>query len=429
MSRSEPLHRREFLRAALTLASGVFVAGRSMAGPPGAPIEDDVRLGFIGVGDRGGRQLLEWDFLPLQGVRIVAVADPFQSRREERAARVTEHYGDGEPCRPYLDFRDMLASEQLHGVVVATHDGWHVPAAAAAIRAGVDVYVEKPLGVTIEQDLRLRNLAHQHGAVFQYGTQQRSMAHCRHGCELVRNGRVGRIERIEVIAPQGYGGGSTEPLPVPSDLDYDLWLGPTPYSPYTSDRCVNRGSFFVYDNSIGFLGGWGAHPLDILDWAYGDEDRVPVEYRGEGFIPVTGLYDTVTTWEVHCRYADGTPMEFRSGVTDLTRFIGSEGSIDISRGGLAADPPELLESTIEPGEVRLPFSHHHAQNFVDGIRTRIAPVSDIDSAVRSDAISLLSDIAIRTGRTIRWNPQAEMIVADEAARRMMSRTPRPGWEW
>lgn len=429
MSRTKPVDRRRFLQATLALGASALAGGRATAAPPASPLEDDVRLGFIGVGDRGGRQLLDWDFLPLPGVRVVAVADPFQSRREHWAAYVTERYGAGEPCRAYRDFRDMLASEKLHGVVVATHDGWHVPAAAAALRAGLDAYVEKPLGITIEQDLRLRELAHERGAVFQYGTQQRSLAHCRHGCELVRNGRVGRIERIEVIAPQGYGGGSTEPIPVPAELDYDLWLGPTPYSPYTADRCVNRGSFFVYDNSIGFLGGWGAHPLDILDWAYGDPERVPVEYRGEGYIPVTGLYDTVTTWEVHCRYADGTPLEFLSGSTDLTRFIGSEGWIGISRGGLSAEPPELLASVIEPGETRLPTSGHHALNFIDGIRTRIPPVSDIDSAVRSDTISLLADIAIRTGRTIRWDPRAETIVGDERARRMMVRTPRPGWEW
>jgi predicted dehydrogenase len=304
-----------------------------------------------------------------------------------------------------------------------------VPAAAAAVRAGLDVYVEKPLGITIEQDLVLRDLIHQHGAIFQYGTQQRSLAHCRHGCELVRNGRLGRIESIEVTAPQGYGGGSTEPIPVPDDLDYDLWLGPTPYSPYTADRCVNRGSFFVYDNSIGFLGGWGAHPLDILDWAYGEPGRVPVQYEGEGYIPVTGLYDAVTTWDVRCVYPDGTPLTFISGAYDRTRFVGTEGRMDISRGGLAADPPELLDAVIEPGEVRLPVSGHHARNFIDGIRTRIPPVSDIDSAVRSDIISLLSDIAIRSGRKIRWDPGSETITGDETARRMMLRTPRPSWEW
>ncbi len=395
------------------------------------PASERTTLAWIGCGDRGGRQLLDWDFLPLPEVQVVATCDPFRSRREQWAARVNETYaqragaGTYTACRPYRDFREMLEREDLDGVVIATHDGWHVPAALACVRAGVDVYVEKPLGVTVEQDRMLREAVHRYGAVFQYGTQQRSMAHCRLGCELIRNGRVGEIRSIEVTAPQGWGGGATEPLPVPDDLDYDLWLGPTPWSPYTADRCVNRGSFFVYDNSIGFLGGWGAHPLDILDWAYGAPDRVPVDFEGVGVIPTEGLYDTVATWDVRCRYADGTPLAFRSGEADLTRFVGTEGWIGISRGGLTAEPLSLLAPPIRADERRLPESPHHAADYVRAIRTRIPAVSDIDSAVRSDTISLLSDIAIRTGSHVRWDPARETILGNEPARRMLARSPRP----
>ncbi len=425
---------RRSRRAFLAQAGGLLAMQglRARAAPPPS---ERVTLGWIGVGDRGGRQLLDWDFLPLPEVQVVAVSDPFRSRREQWAATVNQRYAERDGvgtyhgCTPYRDFREMLDREDLDGVVIATHDGWHVPAALAAIRAGVDVYVEKPLGVSVEQDLLLLDAAKLHGAIFQYGTQQRSLAHCRFGCELVRNGRLGEIREIEVLAPQGWGGGSTEPIPIPDDLDYDLWLGPTPWSPYTADRCVNRGSFFVYNNSIGFLGGWGAHPLDILDWAFGGQDRTPVEFVGAGHIPINGLYDAVTTWDVECRYADGLRLSFRSGDTDLTRFYGSEGVLTISRGGLSAEPAGLLTSAIQPGETRLKESAHHARDFVTGIRTRVPPVSDLESAVRSDLISLLSDIAIRTGRRVRWDPTARTVVGDETARRMLSRTPRPPWRY
>lgn len=417
--------------AAAGLAIPTIITSRALGQGSVPPASERVTLAWIGCGDRGGRQLLAWDFLPLPEVQVVATCDPFRSRREECAANVDKHYaerdgaGSARACKPYRDFREMLEREDVDGVVIATHDGWHVPAALACVRAGVDVYVEKPLGVSVEQDLLLRDAVHRHGAVFQYGTQQRSMAHCRTACELIRNGRIGEIQSIEVVAPQGWGGGSTAPLPVPDDLDYDLWLGPTPWSPYTADRCVNRGSFFVYDNSIGFLGGWGAHPLDILDWAYGSDDRVPVEYEGTGTIPTEGLYDAIATWDIRCRYADGTPLRFTSGGSDLTKFVGSEGWIGISRGGLTAEPQSLLSVPIRPEEKRLPESPHHARNYVEAIRTRGTPVSDIDSAVRSDTISLLSDIAIRTGSRVRWDPRRETIPGNEPARRMLSRTPRP----
>ncbi|HQK94857.1 MAG TPA: Gfo/Idh/MocA family oxidoreductase, partial [Armatimonadota bacterium] len=347
------LTRRRFLhQAAAGMAIPAIVTSKALGQGDVPPASDRVTLAWIGAGDRGGRQLLAWDFLPLPEVQVVAICDPFRSRREAWAANVDEHYGQ-RGCRAYRDFREMLEREDVDGAVIATHDGWHVPAALACVRAGVDVYVEKPLGVSVEQDLLLRDTARRYGAVFQYGTQQRSMSHCRHGCELVRNGRVGEITAIEVVAPEGGAGGSTEPVPVPDDLDYDLWLGPCPWSPYTADRCINRGSFWVYDNSIGFLGGWGAHPLDILDWALGDEHGIPVEYEGTGMIPIEGLYDTVATWEVHCRYADGLPLRFTSGGGDLTQFIGTEGWIGISRGGLTAEPASLLSSRVGPHEVRL----------------------------------------------------------------------------
>jgi len=430
------LTRRDFVKNAGGAVLGAITApylitSAALGDAATPPASERITLGHIGVGGRGGGLL--WGFLGLAEVQCVAVCDPFRSKREAWAEKVNAYYagkpgtGSYKACAAYNDFRELLAREDVDGVVIATHDGWHVPIALAAARAGKDMYVEKPLGLSVEQDKALREVLRLYGTIFQYGTQQRSMGHCRFGCELIRNQRIGDIQSIEVVAPAGAGGGSTEPIPVPDDLDYDMWLGPAPVTPYTSDRCSTEGSYFVYDNSIGFLGGWGAHPLDILDWAYGSDEMVPVEYQGTGAIPVEGLFDTVTTWDVACRYANGVPLTFRSGPGDLTKLVGSQGWVAISRGGLDAEPKSLLTSTIARDEIHLVGSEDHARNFVGCMKTRTPAVSTIASAVRSDTISHLSDIAIRTGRRVRWDPKAETIIGDETARRMLSRPMRSPW--
>jgi glucose-fructose oxidoreductase len=435
MNSSKPT-RRDFLRqvgkaAGAAMAVPYVLTSRALGDGETPPASERVTMGHVGVGGRG--TALMHSFLPLPDVQSVAVSDCFRSRREAAAKTVDDHYtrqsdaGSYQGCAAYADFRDLIAREDIDAVVIATHDVWHVPLVTACARAGKDVYVEKPLGMSVEQNKAAREAVRRYGTIFQYGTQQRSMAHCRHGCELVLNGRLGEVQSIEVVAPGGWAGGSTEPIPVPEDLDYDMWLGPAPVSPYTADRCEARGSYFVYDNSLGFLAGWGAHPLDILDWAYGSDEMMPVACEGTGVIPTEGLYDTVATWELDLLYANGVPLKFRGGGEDSTKFVGMEGWIDIRRSGLQAEPQSLLTEVIGPGEIRLPRSSNHSQDFVEGVKTRRPAISDVESAVRSDTISHLGDIAIRTGRRIKWDPLQETIIGDDTARRMLSRPMRSPW--
>jgi hypothetical protein len=434
---AEKRTRRDFLRqaggAALgTLAAPYVITSAALGAGGTPPPSRRVAFGHIGVGGRGGG-LLGGGFLPQPDVQVVAVCDAFGRRRERWAEIVNAEYarrtGDdsSRDCVAYSDFRDLLVRDDVDAVVIATQDGWHVPIALAATRAGKDVYVEKPLGLSVEQDCRLREEVRRYGRIFQYGTQQRSQPHCRFGCELIRNGRIGRIQSIEVVAPAGHPGGSTEPVPPPDDLDYEMWLGPAPFSPYTADRCTPEGCYFVYDNSIGYVAGWGAHPLDILDWAYGSDAMMPVEYEGTGVIPTEGLFDAVATWDVLCRYPDGVPLRFTGGPINLTKFVGSDGWVAISREGLDAEPRRLLHSAIGPDEVHLIESVDHCRDFIEAIKTRTDAVSPIESAVRSDTISHLCDIAIRTGRKVRWDPARETLPGDETARRMLSRPLRSPW--
>ena len=417
--------RKFFARASLAVAAPIVLPSRVFGAT--APSRR-VTTGHIGVGGQGGGLL--GGFLGLPQVQVIATCDPLQSRRERAARRVESHYasqsdrGSYQGCRTYNDLREMLARDDLDAVVIATPDHWHVPAALLAVRAGKDVYVEKPLGLSMEQNKSLRAAVQQYGAVFQYGTQQRSFSrHCGFACELVRNGYLGELKAIHVVAPNGARGGRATPEPVPEGLDYDLWLGPAPVTPYAQDRVMGGGRWYIYDYAIGFLGGWGAHPLDIAHWGY---PHIPVELEGTGLVPADGLFDTVVDWDLRGRYAGGIEFTMLTG-GDKTTFVGTRGWVAASRGRIAAEPESLLKVKIKPDEVHLLQDNHHYRNFIDCVLSRRTPVSDIDSAVQSDFISHLGDIAVRTGRKIRWDPRQETIVGDEAAARMMHRPLREPW--
>ena len=403
--------RRRFLKAAGASVLAVpFIAPSSILGnnEKAAP-SDRVTLGHIGVGGRGGSLL--GGFRGLRDAQPVAFADPFRSRRERWAKQLGG--------KAYNDFRELLVRDDIDAVVVATQDHWHVPITIAAARAGKDMYVEKPLGISIRHDQAARAEVKKHKRVFQYGTQQRSSAHCRFGCELVRSGYVGKVHKIEVIAPNGARGGSTTEIPVPDDLDYDMWLGPAPTAPYTKDRTTRAGAWHFYDYAIGFIAGWGAHPLDILQWGYESQKAGPVDVQGTGVIPTEGLFNTVVDWDVTYKYGNGLTVTLKPG-GDSTKFIGEKGWVQVRRGGIDANPKSLLKTKLGDGDVRLQTSPRQDQNFIDCVKSRNEPVSPIDDA-------FYSDIAIRTGRKIRWDQDKEMIIGDADAAKRMSRPLRAPW--
>jgi hypothetical protein len=426
--------------AATALAAPLVIPSTAWGDGQTPPPSNRIALGHIGVGNRG--RALFRDFQNCKDAQSVAVADCYQDRREAYAelcgGRPNADLHDKlknppksfAPCRShanaYADFRDLLARKDIDAVVIATPDHWHVPLALAAARAGKDAYVEKPLGVSVEQDLVCRKVFQERKRIFQYGTQQRSSSHCRFGCELVRSGRIGKLHTIEVIAPDGGAGGSTKEIPVPAGLDFEMWTGPAPVKPYTADRCHPPGTYWIYDYSIGYLGGWGAHPLDIMVWGSDADLAGPMVFEGTGQIPGTGLYDTVFHWDVKIQMGGGVNMTFKPG-SDCTKFIGSDGWVEIRRRGLDAEPKSLLTSVIGPGDVHLITSPHHAKNFVAAVKSRTAAVSNLPDAVRSDLISQLSNIAVRLKRKITWDPRREVIVGDAEASKLTRRAMRSPW--
>ncbi|GAB6165082.1 Gfo/Idh/MocA family oxidoreductase [Thermostilla marina] len=417
MRPSNSISRRNVLKAAAAVAAApTIIPATAWGTEEKAPPSERVTLGHIGVGGRGGG--LFRGFQSCKDAQSVAVADCYKDRREAMAKAIGG--------TAYADFRELLAREDIDAVVVATPDHWHVPIAIAAAKAGKDAYVEKPLGVSVEQDLVCRKVFQETGRIFQYGTQQRSMAHCRFGCELVRSGKIGELKALEVVAPDGGAGGSTEPTDPPPTLDYDMWIGPAPMKPFTADRCHPPGTYWIYDYSIGYLAGWGAHPLDILIWGCDADLAGPMTFHAKGMIPDKGLYDTVIHWDVTVEMGNGLTMTFKPG-RDSTKFIGTEGWVEIWRGGIDAEPKSLLDLKLGPDDFHYPVSPRHDQNFIDAVKSRKPAITSIEEAVRSDVISHMCDIAVRTGRPITWDPKKEEIVGDEEASKMLHRDMRAPW--
>ncbi|MGL6194516.1 MAG: Gfo/Idh/MocA family protein, partial [Thermoguttaceae bacterium] len=274
------------------------------------------------------------------------------------------------------------------------------------------------------QNIACEKTFKENGVFFQYGTQQRSQDNCWRGCELVRQGVIGKVHTIEVDAPNGGDGGSTETAPIPEDLGeagFKMWTGSGPERPYTVDRCKPPGTYWIYDYSIGYLGGWGAHPLDIMVWGSDADLSGPVIVEGTGVVPTEGLYDTVYNWDMKIKLGD-VNMIFKPG-GDRTRFIGDKGWIEVCRGGTTASDPKILETPLDTEKPILKISRHQMGDYINGVRTKTHPVSTLRDAVRSDNISQLCDIAVRTKSTVKWDPiKMEFIDPTPQQKKMFERS-------
>lgn len=433
--------RREFLKRAAA-AGGVAAApcvipATALGGDGRPPASERIVTGYLGVGPRGLLNVREQ--LSCPEAQVVAVCDVWQKVCERAKQTVDAHYKN-DSCKTYTDFRELLARQDIDAVGIGSTDHWHVPMTVAAAKAGKDVCVEKPLGVSVEQDQICREVIKRYDRVFQYGTEARAMPACRLGCELIRNGRIGEIREIRVKAPNSIRGENRSPKPVPKDLNYDLWLGPAPWRPYAG--CPDKGPnwFHVYDYAIGFIAGWGAHPLDLLQWAFDTHLAGTWEVEGAGVIPQQGCNDTVIDWDVNIRFANGIAMNYwANGVAkeeeprlaklnNYAQLIGTEGWIAVYYGGMMCEPESLQTTVLGPNDIRLPVSRGQERNFIECVRTRQTPVSNIDDAVRSDIISHISEIAVRVGRKITWDPVKEEIIADEDASRKLTRAMREPWQ-
>ena len=413
------ISRRAFVRGVGLFVAAPYVITSTALGASGTPpASERVTVGKIGCGGRGS-------WIGHVGCQVVAACDPLKNRRDAWAARAK--------CPAYVDFRDVLSRGDVDAVCIATPDHWHVPIAVAAAKAGKDMYCEKPLGLTVREDQVCRDAIRRYGCIFQYGTQQRSSTHCRRGCELVRSGFLGEIKAIEVLVPDAwYDSVPVKQELIPETLDYDMWLGPARWRPHYGQPSSARKWAFTYDYTLGYISGCGAHPLDILQWAYDTHLAGSWEVEGTGWIHPEGCIDTVLRYSVDFRFANGVTLNMKSRTggwvgNNCTTFIGTEGSISIAREWIKADPASLLTIELKDNDVRLPQSRNHGVNFAESVKSRRDPVSNIEDAVRSNAVSIIADIAIRSGRKIVWDPAKEQIVDDEQASRRLVRPYRQPW--
>jgi len=430
--RSGKMTRREFLKKAGTgTAAGIafpyVIPSSALGANNGVAPSNRIAVGCIGVGPQGTGLMSA--ALGHPEAQVVAVCDVNALRREAARNAVNSRYNNSD-CVVYNDFRELLAREDIDAVIIAAPDHWHVPLGVAAAEAGKDMYIEKPLMLSLSQGQALRRAIERNGRVFQYGTQQRSSREFRFACELVHNARIGELRTIKVGSPASVVSETLTASPVPEWLDYDLWLGPAPWAPFSEKRIINAYWWHNSDYALGFVAGWGIHHVDIAQWAVGADASGPIEVEGSGEFPAVGFCDCAVKWNVQMRYADGVILDYtdegqnRHGI----RFEGTEGWIHVARGLLEASSPKLLESRFGPGDVRLYKSLNHMGNFLECVRTRARTVCPIDVAVRSDMICHLSDIAMRLGRKLRWHPARERFVNDVQADRMLTRAMRSPWQ-
>lgn len=453
--------RRDFLKqtTGLALATAVFpsLVPASALGRSGkvAP-SNRVVVGCIGMGPQGQGDMS--NFLNQKDAQVVAVCDVKTAHLDQARDRVNQHYKTKD-CAAYGDFCELVARKDIDACLIATPDHWHVLTALGAVRAGKDVYVEKPLGLSLAEDWALRKEVHRCKRVFQFGTQQRSSRIFRLACALVRNGRIGQLKHINVWGPASAAGGSTEVVPVPPGLDYNLWLGPAPFRPHTQNLCEAEGAkktwWYITSYAMGFIAGWGIHPMDIAVWGGGDLLNGPLEIEGRGTFHAEGICDTATAWNVNMKFGSGVTLRFEGTpnwpnpgaptcdiwahrdewqkryrrITDHgTAFEGTDGWVHVDRSGINLQPESLIDENEDAFKVQLTRSPDHVRNFLDCVKSRANTVCPIDESVWSDTLCQLSDIAIRLNRKLVWDPKKERFIGDEEANlRLLPRKMREPW--
>ena len=448
--------RRDFLATAgKGLAASSIVAGFPAIVPASvfgatAPSKQ-ITVGAIGTGriSRGHDLPGIWQH---DLARIVAACDLDSRRVAEARTLINDHYASktGTPYNgvtTYTNYRELLANKDIDAVVISTPDHWHALIAIDAVRAGKDVYLQKPASLTIAEGRALSNEVHRSGRIFQIGSQQRSTPQFRYAAELVRNSRIGQLKTVQVGLP-GDPSGAVEPeMPVPKNLNYEMWLGSTPYVYYSEKRVhpqvgYDRPGWLRCEQfGAGMITGWGAHHIDSAHWAMDTEFTGPIEISGTAEFPKSGLWDVHGPFRTEGLYANGVRMIVSGDFPNGIRFEGTDGWIFVSRGNesvtpsdpvaklqdaqaLSASNPAIIKSTIGPTEIHLPESREHHLNWLEAIRSRQQPIAPVEVAHRACSACLLHHIAMKLKRKLSWDPIKERFKNDDEANAMLSRPMR-----
>ena len=449
-SRSRPFTRRRFVSAVCSAASAVAVAPwvlPSRVFGAAAP-SNRIRVAHIGCGRIA--QSHDMPGVAKSGLAdVLAVCDLDKNRVADGRAVIEKLYRDLNMALPaiaqHADFHEVLARKDIDAVVVSTPDHWHAQIALAAVRAGKDVYLQKPFTLTHEEGVLLRDAAVKSGRILQVGSQQRSWEQFRRACEVVRSGRLGHIRRVEIGLPIDPTKPDDPEQPVPKNLDYDRWLGPTPRAFYTEQRVHPQkdygrpGWLRCESYCLGMITGWGSHHFDTLHWALDLDNSGPsrVEARAE-FPPRNAIWNVHGAYDIDLTY----PGNIRVSVSDKhpngLKFIGDDGWVWVTREGQttssdpkssAADLPPLDASDsrlLDPKglKVELPRSSSHHKNWLESVRSREAPLAPAATGHRSSSACIVSWIAMRLERPLTWDAKTERFENDAEANAMLSRPER-----
>ena len=419
MSRDKAINRRRFLQNAAAGASAIvlpYIVPASALGKNGAVAPSNrITMASIGTGNMGGGNMA--GFMAEPDVQFLAVCD-IDARRLQKATKNASL----PPNAAYNDFREILSRDDVDAVIVATPDHWHVPISIAAVKAGMDIYCEKPLSLTIAQGRALCDAVRIHGRVFQTGSQQRSEDTFHFASSLATKGYIGDLRIIRVGLPGSRTIGPQPAMAVPKGFDYDMWLGPAPWQPYTTARC--HGKFrHMFDYSGGKFIDWGAHHLDIVQMALGADNSGPVEITGRGTFPDDGIYDTAVSYSIDYTYADGSKVNASTSNKHGILFEGTKGWVHVNRGFVDAHPKSLLK-------IRRIKRYHrqvHRREFLDCIKLRKDPIAPAEVGHRSATVCHLGNIAMLLGRKLNWDPKSEQFINDPQANRMKIRPMRAPW--
>ncbi len=451
------MKRRTFLATAAAM-SAPWIVPSTVFGA-NAP-SNRINVGFIGLGNQSQIDLPT--FLQNEDVQVVAVCDvnsgshgylnPKQFLgRKPGQDQVNDYYakqktsGHFQGCEAYTDFRELIARDDVDAVAIVVPDHWHAIMTIMAAQAGKDISCEKPLALTIDQGKAMVKAVREHKRILQTGSHFRSGRDVRFACELVRNQRIGKLQRIRTYVAKVNAvdpGPGWSPMPVPEGFDYEMWLGPAPLAPYHQDRCLYRFRFNL-DYSGGQVTNFGCHVNDIAQWGHGSDLSGPVEFEDMGSEwPVPGsLYNTANKVAFRALYADGVELICETAPPFFgTRFEGTEGWIQVDSQGLHTSPESLKTTVIGPNEIHLPHSNpraapdapnnyfsDHIRNFLDCVKSRQDPIEPVEVGHRTATLCHLGNIAMQLKRRIQWDPDTEQIIGDADATAMLSRTMRSPW--
>ena len=455
MAEKKPFSRRAFMKS--SAQAGALTGLASLGFPTIVPAKvlgkdapsNKINIGAIGVGrisrDHDMAETLKYDH-----ARIMAVCDVDSKRLQEGKKYVNEYYSkktgqsyDG--VTMYDAHEELLLNKDIDAVLISTPDHSHAYLGIHAVEAGKDVYLQKPASLTIAEGRALSNAVHRTGRILQIGSQQRSSSQFRYAAELVRNGRIGQLKEVLIGLPSDPGGDIEPEMPIPKTLNYDAWLGSTPYVYYTEKRVhphvgYDRPGWLRCEQfGAGMITGWGTHHVDSAHWGMDTEYTGPVEIWAKAEFPKSGLWDVHGSFTSHGVYANGVKMTISTELPNGIKYVGTEGWIFVTRGAYKASPneptvpnqkalsasdPRIIESVIGPNEINLYRSNEHHGNWLECIQTRKQPITPVELGHRACSTCLIHHIAMKLPRKLQWDPMNERFINDDEANSLLNRQHR-----